>query len=131
MNREPRVIIYSKDPKGFGEKFQEVVKQAISKERVEVYHSIASLSWRLHQPIYDSPVVVLFVFNKNDLTDIVSLRDLLIDSRVLLVLPGEEDEMVTMGHSLRPRFVGFRDAGLQDVSAVLHKMVQSRIPQTL
>lgn len=121
MKKNANVIVYYKASNGLGTQLRYAVEQIVPRNRVEIYHTVSDLSGRLHRPIADS-VVVLLTLDKADLTDIAAIQNLLIDSRVLLVLPGHDDDVLAIGHSLRPRFVSFRDCGFQDVSAVLRKM---------
>ncbi|HBA54021.1 hypothetical protein [Syntrophorhabdus aromaticivorans] len=121
MEKKATVIMYYKASNGLGTQLRQAVEQVVPRNSVEIYHTINNLSERLRRPTADS-VVVLLTLDKNDLADIVAIQDLLFDSRILLILPGHEDDILTMGHTLRPRFVSFRDYGFQDVSAVLRKM---------
>lgn len=124
MKKNANVIVYYKASNGLGAQLRQTVEQIVSRNRVEIYHTVSGLSGRLHRPATDS-VVVLLTLDKNDLADIMAIQDLLFDSRIVLVLPGHEDDILAIGHSLRPRFVSFRDYGFQDVSAVLRKMTGS------
>ncbi len=121
MKKNINVIVYYKASNGLGTQLRHAVEQIVPRNRVETYHTVSGLSGRLHRSVADS-VVVLLALDKADLTDIAAIQNLLFDSRVLLVLPGHEDDILAIGHSLRPRFVSFRDYGFQDVSAVLGKM---------
>jgi hypothetical protein len=123
MKKTAMVIMYYKASNGLGMQIRRAVEQVVPRNRVEIYHTVDNLSGRLHRFAANS-IVVLLALDKNDLADIVAIQDLLFDSRVLLVLPGHEDDVLTMGHSLRPRFVSFREYGFQDVSAVLQKMTR-------
>ncbi|OPY72718.1 MAG: hypothetical protein A4E63_01143 [Syntrophorhabdus sp. PtaU1.Bin050] len=126
MKKTAMVIMYYKALNSFGTELRQAVERVVPRNRVEIYHTVGNLSGRLHRPATNS-VVVLLALDKNDLADIVAIQDLLFDSRVLLVLPGHEDDVLTMGHSLRPRFVSFREYGFQDVSAVLQKMTRGGV----
>jgi hypothetical protein len=96
---------------------------------VETFYTISSLSERLHRPALNFPIVVLLAMNREDLENIVAIQDLLSDSRIVLILPDKEDDTMALGHTLRPRFVSYRDSSFKDVGAVLNKMINR--PETV
>jgi hypothetical protein len=69
-------------------------------------------------------VVIVIAASKEELAGILSLRDLLVNRRVLLVLPDLDEETVSRGHALRPRFVSHLNGDLNEVAAVLQKIVE-------
>jgi len=44
--------------------------------------------------------------------------------RIILILPDEDNETITMGHTLFPRFSTYADSDFKDVAAVLKKMIR-------
>ena len=117
------IIIYSKAKNGLGASLQGAVEKVLPKARVETFHTVYRLSERLHRPALNSPIVVLLAMNREDLENIVAIQDLLLDSRVVLILPDKEDDTLALGHVLRPRFVSYQDSSFKDVGAVLNKMI--------
>jgi uncharacterized protein (DUF302 family) len=67
---------------------------------------------------------VIAVTDKGDLQDISSLQELLWPLRIILLLPDGDDETVAVGHSIRPRFVSYSNYDLDDVVAILNKMIE-------
>ncbi|MBI9083600.1 MAG: hypothetical protein JEZ11_08375 [Desulfobacterales bacterium] len=72
-------------------------------------------------------IALLFADDHQELARLLSIRDLLDDFRIVLVLPEYHKELVSLGHQLRPRFVGFAEGGLEDVAAVLQKMMKKHL----
>jgi len=122
MRSFSNIIIYSKGANGAGSKLQETVKTVLPGAHLEAFHTIPDLSQRLQGPAFNFPIVVLLVTNREDLESIIAIQDLLFDFRIVLILPDKEDDMMALGHILRPRFVSYRDSSFQDVGAVLNKM---------
>jgi hypothetical protein len=100
---------------------QRNIKQLGPPNNIEVYRNIESLSRRLRQPGADQGIAVLLVANKDDLLDILSIRDLLRNVRIILILPDKEEDTIAKGHMLRPRFLSYIDSDFADVFAVLAK----------
>ena len=63
--------------------------------------------------------------SREDLVDLLSIRNLLDDLRVILLLPNREKETINKGHTLRPRFLTYADSNLLNVAAVLSKMLRN------
>jgi len=80
---------------------------------------------RLQQPFYENTVAVLLASCRKDLLDILSLQDLLLYMRIILILPNREHDTVAMGHTLRPRFISYCDSDFLEVSGVLCRMMSA------
>ena len=105
-------------------RIQGAVEMAKSMAKTEVFRSIENLSKRLHKPADGFTIAVLVAGSKKELLDIVSIRHLLSDIPVILVLPDRQDETIAAGHKLYPRFLTYVDSKLTEVGAVLEKMIQ-------
>lgn len=123
MRHLANIIVYSKARNGICTKLHEAVDSVYPRANVETFHSVTRLSERLHRPALNFPIVVLLAMNREDLENIIAIQDLLLDSRVVLILPDKKEDTMALGHSLRPRFVSYRDSSFKDVGAVLGKMV--------
>lgn len=118
-----RLLLYTPVSEGCGEQLHSMIAELIPLNDVEVYRNIQNLSNRLRQRANDLPIVVLNVTRRADLTDILSIRDLLRDVRIILVLPDRDEETLAQGHILRPRFISYADGNLADVRAVLDRVL--------
>jgi hypothetical protein len=117
------VILYSQATNGVRSEFCETVEAVSPSAHVEIFSTISDLSKRLHKPGLNFPIIVLMVVNREDLENIVAIQNLLFDSRIILILPDKEDDTMALGHTLRPRFVSYRDNSFREVGAVLDKMI--------
>ena len=106
-------------------KIQEVVEMAGSMARTEVFQNIEDLSSRLRRPADGFVIAFLVAGSKKELLDIVSIRHLLSDIPVILVLPDRQNETIVAGHKLYPRFLTYVDSNLMEVGAVLEKMFEN------
>jgi hypothetical protein len=122
------LLFYATVAGGVGTKLQGVIEDLVPKEKIEVYRTAEDLSSRLREPTYDLSVAVLLAATKEDLSYLISNKELIWNLRVILVLPDRQDDTVTKGHLLRPRFLTYADGNFSDVSTVLSNMLQSRYP---
>jgi hypothetical protein len=119
-----RLLLYSPVSEGVGEQLRRMIEKLVPKNNVEIYRSVESLSLRLRQPADDLPIAaVLLVARRGDLTELLSIRDLLRDIRIILVLPDRDEDTIAKGHTFRPRFVSYTDSNFMDVCFVLEKMI--------
>jgi len=103
------------------------IVQLLEKEvGLEFYRNINLLMQRLRQPAQDLAAIVIFTANMEDLDDICSVRHLLEDIPVILVLPDNGEEYVRKGHLLRPRFLTYAESGQREIGAVLNNMLQKK-----
>jgi hypothetical protein len=123
MRSSSKIIVYSKARTGMGSKLQKAVDTILPGANVETFHAVSRLSERLRRPALNFPIVVLLVTSREELNNLLAIKELLLDVRVLLILPDKENDTMVLGHTLRPRFVSFRDSSFTDVVAVLGKMV--------
>jgi hypothetical protein len=89
---------------------------------------VYSLSRRLRQPRHNLAVAVLVAASRQELLELLSIRDLLDGIRIILVLPDRQDDTIAKGHRLYPRFLTFADSDFLDVAAVLSKMLRNSHP---
>ena len=90
--------------------------------QIEIYQSFNRFVHKLRQlPRYNT-VAIIYPHCNDDLTDILTICDLLSDIRVILILPDHHQETVSRGFKLFPRYVSYADSDFSDVGAVLSKM---------
>ena len=118
------LIYYSQNNNGIGERLQKAINAAIPEELTEVYGSLESLSQRLCQLTYKLKIAVLLAASREELLGILSIRDLLDDIRIILILPDREKKTVSEGLRLYPRFFTYVDSNFNDVTGVLEKMMK-------
>lgn len=53
------------------------------------------------------------------------MRPLLLDMRLVMVLPGRDEDIIAWAHKLSPRFIAYADSGHGQVAAVLDKMLNT------
>ena len=119
-----KLLYYETTNNGAGKRLQQVIESVVPIENTEVYRDIVELGKRLRLPTSDISISVLFTKSKAELFDLILIKNLLLNLRILLVLPDGEHETITMGHTLFPRFLTYADSDFKDVRAVLRKIIQ-------
>ncbi len=120
-----KVLFYAAETIEAGMRLQTVIEARVPADTLEVCHHIDSVSRWFYRPHPGNEliVVVLLAAGKQDLQSILSLRDLLKDVRILMVLTDREKETIAMAHQLRPRFIGYVDNDFFGIGDVLEKML--------
>lgn len=106
------------------EKINRLVCRVSVLATTRIFQSAEDFSRRFSQPAYGSTVGVLIAGDREQLLNIISIRHLLSEIPIILVLPDREESTTTMGHTLAPRFLTYMDGKLAEVAAVLEKMAK-------
>jgi len=117
------ILLYEAVDEGNNKQFHRMIEDLNLECGLEIYRTIESLSQRLRQPEKNLTVAVLFAISNRELLDIISIKELLFNVRIILVLPDREEDTITKGHSLHPRFLTYIDGDFGDIAAVLSKML--------
>ncbi len=119
-----KVLFFSTTTEGAGRGIQERLGTLVPEGRVEVYRSIEDLANGLHRLLDPDTIAILRARDREELSHIVSMRDLLQGVRVILLLPDGEEETIALGHRLRPRFLSNGENDFSDTLSVLRKMLR-------
>jgi hypothetical protein len=119
------ILLYTKYPNKDKNELSKLCEELIPREENEICQSFESLLARLHKPHHNILVLILQISDYEELKGIVSVHSFLNDIPIILILPGREADTIAMAHSLRPRFLTYKDNDLSDVRAVLTKMIDT------
>jgi hypothetical protein len=117
------VFIIYKPSSNNSDKLQRIIEPLVTKTQVENYSSIRDITQRLQRPMKEEVVGIFMPSGKEDLSALMSINYLVKDIRIILVLPDRDEKTISIGHSLRPRFLTYADGDLTDVAAVMIKMM--------
>ena len=120
-----KLIFYCADPNDFSAGLLGQIGSLVPAERLVVCRNFEELQSSLLKSAYDLFAAVLVVSSRHDLVDLLSIREFLTSIRVILVLPDCEQETVSKGHGLKPRFLTWPAWDSCEVIAVLCKMLGS------
>lgn len=88
------------------------------------FDTLDALEVRLRRPHLDVDIILICVGDAIEMIKLTQMRFLLIDKRIVMVLPRHEPDMVAWAHKLGPRFIAYADTGENQVAAVLGKMLK-------
>jgi hypothetical protein len=100
------------------------IESAVRDNTIEIITDFKEFLERLKRFSHTIAAAVLFAYSKDALSDILSVKELLEDVRIILILPDRLPDTISKGHSLRPRFATYADSDFEDVRAVLNKMLK-------
>ena len=119
------LFFYASDTKDTGELLWNLHQDVNDRFKGEFYRTINELANRLRQPKDDPTIAVILAGSQKELADMLSIRDLLDRSRIILILPDRSEDTITKGYSMFPRFVTYVDSNFNWVTAVLSKMLSN------
>ena len=116
-------ILYISEVNGLEQYFRALLEIALPHKKYEICRSFEELSQKLHKPHSNVKVAILFAANRGEITQLLSLGDLLADVKIILILADEDKETMMKAHTLRPRYVTWMDCDFSEVVNVFKKMV--------
>ncbi len=117
------IILYDPLRNDHGARLKKLILTLVPKEMAEIFHDVKELTHKLRQPAYDFTIAVLLAGNSEDLLELCMIRDLLLNIRVILILPDHDKKTVERGHLLRPSLISYIDSYQTEVGAVLDKLL--------
>jgi hypothetical protein len=119
------VVLYAEADHPAGARLEAGIQPLVNGASRKAYRTVAGLERRLCRP--GSPrtdLIVLCPASLSTLQQLSRLRPLLVSNhRVVMVLPDRTPETIATGHAFFPRYIGFADGDLEDVFAVLARLL--------
>ncbi len=121
-NISMRLLVFAPMRKEGNRLINDLIDNFTAVKNLEIYRTVDSLAARLRQPQKKTIIAVIFAVTREDLSDIISIKELLLDTRIILILPDHDHATIAKGHMLRPRYVAYADTTKGEVVAVIEKM---------
>jgi hypothetical protein len=118
------VAIYFNENNRDGDRLEGILQELAPSEEIRAYRSVDDLSRSLRQPGHTFDIVVLVPATGRELLNLLRIRYLLTDLRIVLILPDRLGDTIARGHTLYPRYISYAHGDFSDVAAVLEKMLQ-------
>lgn len=93
----------------------------------ELFYSLDELTERLRSPIYDDAIALFVISDRQSLSDLLAIRTLLRNIRILLVLRDQDEACISAGHHLYPRYLTTLTDDVQEIALVLNKMTRRQL----
>lgn len=120
------VLFFSTVHDSVAQGFKAISQAEAWPDQLEILRSIKALRERLHRPRGNLVVAVVNIASPEELTEVVSLKELLEDLATIVILPNVSAENVARAHEIRPRFLTGTDSSPIVIGAVLAKMLRNR-----
>lgn len=86
--------------------------------KLRVYQSIEDLARGIFRRLGRDILVILRVQDREDLLNTDSIKDMLQNLRVILILPDRDEDTIALAHRVRPRFLGTDEDHYETVKVV-------------
>ena len=100
-----------------------IIELMLPEKEFKFYRTIDDFSQRLRQPVLKQRIVILMLNSPKELEDVLSIRELLEDAKIILIVPDTNPATLARGHILRPRFLSDGKSDFVDVAAVLGRII--------
>ncbi|MEQ8180517.1 MAG: hypothetical protein ABRQ28_05430 [Smithellaceae bacterium] len=119
------LLVYSTKTNDAEERLLRVIELLLPEKKLKFYRSIDDLSARLRQPVFNPRIIILLAASRKELENILSIRELLEDAKIILIVPDTDPATLARGHTLRPRFLSDCNSDFVDVAAVVGQMIKN------
>lgn len=117
------ILIYFSTGDGTGAKLQRIMDKFTAEAQVKFFRNWGVFVKNLMRPGADTAIAVILLSQREELLDAVSIRDLIHEYKLILILPDREEETISLGHTLRPNFMTYKMGDLRELEIVLQKML--------
>ena len=108
------------------ERVMSAVAPLVNRGSIELFEGVPELVDRLRKIKEFLSVAIIWAPSRDDLRILYSNRPFLDQTKLLLVLPDQEDETLTLAHRVLPTFVTYVDSPLSDLVAVMKRLTEPR-----
>lgn len=119
------LLFYAAQKNHVVDALESLLSEHLPPHKLSYCHTLDALEKRLRRPRRDLEIILSCVYDTMEMARLTELRSLLADLRLLLVLPGRDEDTVAWAHQLGPRFVAYGDHSVAQMSAVLEKMLHT------
>ncbi len=119
------LFIHQDSPKT-GKMLKKILDKNCKGGEIKLLQTFNSFKTKLKQfPNYEDEVFILFADSNNRLIELTSLIDLLENKRIVLIIPDDSEETVSIALQFFPRYFTFISDTYHDLCDVLNKMIDN------
>jgi DNA-binding NarL/FixJ family response regulator len=120
------VLYFSEEAADAGAELQEVLNNALPERRVEVFTDLEEMVTDLRRPEAEPVLVVLVIGDVAELEEFLPLRSLWQDAGIILVLPDETEETLSLAQELNPSYIKSADEDFVELASVIDEILKER-----
>jgi len=118
------ILLYFSHGVSQAAKLQNVIQSVVQNTSFSVLRDLPSLEYFLHHTATTPAVVFLALASCDELLNVLMLKEELLSSNLVILLPNQSADMTAMAHQLHPRFVGYVDDDFGLISDVLARLIR-------
>ena len=120
------VILFADSPQAMETTLEQLIQDELPKIKVETLDSIERISQKLRRPLNGISVIIIFIVSINQVEKFFSLKPFFDNTRLILILPDNDNRLMAKGLQLNPCFVSYLDDDPSDIISVLKKIEQRK-----
>ena len=122
------LILYAhKDALRKGTVLKRQIGRQVKNHEIQTIQTFNAFKVRLKQvSVYDKEIFVLLADSKQRLNELMLLTDWLENKRILLILPDDSKDIVSLAHQFFPRYFTYVNDTYADLCAVITKMSNNK-----
>ncbi len=117
-----QLLFYSSRDDENKKRLEAAVHQVVPESRIEHFQRLDDFRKRLRMPVEPDSIAVLAASNREELRQMQTLRGLLPEIYVVLVIPDRRKNTIELAHLLLPRFLSQQESDFEDLKIVLNRM---------
>lgn len=108
-----------------GKRLEKNLREHFSDIELELIDSTGSFYRKLCKPNrgWEQELYIVLADTRERLEKLMGLKKLLDGKRLVLILPGNDKKLLSMGHRLQPRYVSTEKDDFGELTKVLEKMI--------
>jgi hypothetical protein len=120
------VLYFSDEAEGTGRELQEVLYNDLPEMPLEIFTGFDDLVTGLKRPEAEPAVVVLVIADRSELEEFLPLRPMLEDASVILLLPEQSPETLSLAQQLNPDYIKDAEDDLVEVATIIDEILKER-----
>jgi hypothetical protein len=120
-----QLLLYASKDDENGKRLMAAVHEALPQRPIGIFRQLSALQGGLRTLIAPDSIAVLSAVDQAELQRLQTLRGLLTEIFVVLVVPDCKKSTIRLAHLLLPRFISQKDDSFSDLKKVLKKMVST------
>lgn len=122
-----KLLLYANMEKT-GQRLRKQIQSVVSNQDLESCSTVGILTERLRRPVGGLTPIVILTTNRKEFEKILSIRDLLRDLKIIIIIPNRKPETLSDAHKLYPRYISSIDEKFDNTVAVVIKMLKQFHP---
>jgi hypothetical protein len=116
------IVYYCPVTDGTFRKMKRIIEIMFPSEKYKILYSLKIMEDHLRSSLADDFIIILQISGFAELQEVTLLKELLIDHRIILILPDDDPVTAALAHTLRPRLITYRDSDFLDVAEVITRL---------